>query len=282
MKKLLLILIIITSCSIDNNESREELNPEDYTPRKVVEYLQAPGFYSNHSDFKIDSNIHKLLGFPIGGGSKGPDNSSIVTLGEAGGYVVLEFDPPIKNGESFDFIVFGNSFFKNGDSAYPNIEFGIVEVMEDSNGNSLPDDDWYVLIHPVNRGLISKKNKLYNKANYSDEHWTFSESSKEVSVWEIEGDVVYKGFADCNPTLASEDNKLYTIPDTPLEDLDSGSGGGDSLDIDWAISSSTLEQVKLKEISWIKISTASYPSKDSDDVRFRFSTEVDGVVRVER
>lgn len=278
MKKLLLFIILISSCNIETRQSgeEEELDEAYYTPIEVVDYFQAPGFYSKYEEFSIRDNLDKILGFPVGGGSFAPDHSSIVSLGEAGGYVVLKFDPPIENLELYDFIVFGNSFFISGDINQPNIEYGVVEVMKDSNLNNSPDDGWNLLVHPANRDAITPKTITYNKNDYPEDQWTLgSEDSYLVDVWEISNSISYKGFADCNPTLDS-DTSNYAIADTPLGDIDSGSGGGDAFDLDWAISSNTLEEVYLDQISWVKISTASYPGKS------KFETEVDAVVRVSR
>lgn len=63
-----------------------------------------------------------------------------VSLGAWGGYLVVGFDHSIrnKNGDGYDFAIEGNAF---GSSNEP----GIVWVMQDTNGNGLPDDEWYEL-----------------------------------------------------------------------------------------------------------------------------------------
>lgn len=55
------------------------------------------------------------------------------------GYIIVGFDHSIPNsGNQYDFCVQGNAF--DGSS-----EPGIVWVMQDINGNGLPDDEWYEL-----------------------------------------------------------------------------------------------------------------------------------------
>lgn len=271
MGKLLSLLLILSifSCNIEAPERgtrEEDFDLTYYTPVEVTDYLQTPGFYSNSLDFSIETNLDKLMGLPVGGGIYAPDHSSVVSLGEAGGYIILKFDPPIENRASYDFIVFGNSFFINGDPSYPNIEYGVVEVMDD-NG-------WSVLIHPDNRDKITRSSKTYLKNDYPQGQWTFgSQDSYSVDVWEILSSVSYKGLADCNPTLEGSPLE-YAIPDTPLGGIDNGSGGGDGFDLDWALSSETMEPVALERVSLVKISTASYPGRGV------FETEVDAVVRV--
>lgn len=65
--------------------------------------------------------------------------SLFVSLGGFGGYIVVGFDHSIEaGGGDYDFSVAGNAF---PDSNEP----GIVWVMQDVNGNGLPDDEWYEL-----------------------------------------------------------------------------------------------------------------------------------------
>lgn len=71
------------------------------------------------------------------------DKHLFISLGGFGGYIVVGFDHSISssNGD-YDFAVAGNAFLsQNGASNEP----GIVYVMQDSNGNGLPDDIWYEL-----------------------------------------------------------------------------------------------------------------------------------------
>ena len=61
-----------------------------------------------------------------------------VSLGGFGGYIVVGFDHSIDNSGDYDLGILGNSF--SGSS-----EPGVVWVMQDENGNGLPDDTWYEL-----------------------------------------------------------------------------------------------------------------------------------------
>lgn len=86
------------------------------------------------------------------------DKQLFVSLGGFGGYIVVGFDHSISssNGD-YDFAVAGNAFLsQNGASNEP----GIVYVMQDANGNGLPDDTWYEL-----RG--SEHDALPTVRNYS-------------------------------------------------------------------------------------------------------------------
>lgn len=67
------------------------------------------------------------------------NNHQFVSLGAWGGYIVAGFDNSIKNNHSgYDFAVMGNAITTSN-------EPGIVWVMQDVNGNGIPDDEWYQL-----------------------------------------------------------------------------------------------------------------------------------------
>ena len=62
-----------------------------------------------------------------------------VSLGGFGGYIVVGFDHSIARTENeYDFAVGGNAFASSN-------EPGIVWVMQDTNGDGLPNDEWYEL-----------------------------------------------------------------------------------------------------------------------------------------
>lgn len=62
-----------------------------------------------------------------------------VSLGSWGGYIICGFDGSIRpGGGGFDFAIMGNAISTA-------CEPGVVWVMQDVNGNGLPDDQWYQL-----------------------------------------------------------------------------------------------------------------------------------------
>ena len=65
-------------------------------------------------------------------------NSGYVSLGGFGGYIIVGFDHSIDNKGNYDFAVRGNSFSNSS-------EPGIVWVMQDENGDGIPNDTWYEL-----------------------------------------------------------------------------------------------------------------------------------------
>ena len=61
-----------------------------------------------------------------------------VSLGGFGGYIVVGFDHSVDNDGDYNLAITGNAF--DGSS-----EPGIVWVMQDENGDGLPNDTWYEL-----------------------------------------------------------------------------------------------------------------------------------------
>ncbi|WP_300105221.1 PKD-like domain-containing protein [uncultured Alistipes sp.] len=100
---------------------------------RVCEFLPAPGQFVNEGYTAATMEeacavAEKLLAA-----------GSYVSLGGFGGSIVVGFDHSIDNsGGDYDFAVEGNSFESSS-------EPGIVWVMQDENGDGLPNDTWYEL-----------------------------------------------------------------------------------------------------------------------------------------
>ena len=109
---------------------------------KVYEWTPAPGQFINDfgSDFK---DLEKISGEQAATWAFNRlKERAFVSLGAFGGYIVAGFDHSIANTGDYEIGVFGNAFLSpNGSSNEP----GIVYVMQDENGNGLPDDTWYEL-----------------------------------------------------------------------------------------------------------------------------------------
>lgn len=150
----ILVLVLYTGCG-ERNPLFNLLEPEefvetdesdnDYWITEVIEYKPAWGQHVNNTSF---NDINKLYGPPKGNGTMG-GGLDVVSLGSGGGYLVVQFDPPVlndsKNIKGYDFIVFGNAYWTGGNPDSHWQEPAYVEVMKDSNGNGLPDDIWYLL-----------------------------------------------------------------------------------------------------------------------------------------
>lgn len=99
---------------------------------KVYEYLPAPGQFINENytattmEEACDYATHRMA------------DSLYVSLGSFGGRLVVGFDHSIAASGGYDFAI-KNSIYTNYS------EPGIVWVMQDEDGNGLPDDTWYEL-----------------------------------------------------------------------------------------------------------------------------------------
>lgn len=296
-----------------------------YFPAEVTAYERSPGQYVNSSEYGVASNTDKLLGPPSGGGTSGADNSSVVSLGMAGGSVTVKFDPPIEdhadNIGGYDFIVFGNAFWQGGDKNNPWQEPGTIWVMKDENGNGSPDDTWYLIPGSHLDDSDSAQTVTYDDSAGGDPPpddrlpgwWPAGESSPiSIDVFLLP-DAVYavsgpaelcSGYADAAPTMrlgdlsganggAGENSVndtedypgidpvyFYTVPDTHGDaDIDPGSGGGNAVDIAWAVAPDDFSAANLDKITWIKIVSASV---ETHETLGDYSPEVDAVARVRR
>lgn len=103
---------------------------------KVYEYIPAPGQFINEKASGYDgvSTHESACRYALGRLNK----EHSVSLGAWGGYIIVGFDHSIENKGGYDFSIKGNAIDTSN-------EPGIVWVMQDVNGNGLPDDEWYEL-----------------------------------------------------------------------------------------------------------------------------------------
>lgn len=126
--------IIITCTPAEGTYYRKANESSLSTQSKVFEYLPAPGQLINEEQ-KINT-LEEASAYAL----KRMQDGAYVSLGGFGGYVVVGFDHSIDNvaDKKYHFAIGGNSFAGSS-------EPGIVWVMQDENGNGLPDDTWYEL-----------------------------------------------------------------------------------------------------------------------------------------
>ena len=113
---------------------------------KVYEYTPAPGQFINElktggfngTQTTPEAAIAYAEARMLETNKKGEPSPNYVSLGGFGGYIVVGFDHSIDNSGDYDLAILGNSF--SGSS-----EPGIVWVMQDENGDGLPNDTWYEL-----------------------------------------------------------------------------------------------------------------------------------------
>ena len=105
---------------------------------KVYDYTPAPGQFINETKTGGFDGTQTTPESAIAYAESRMKDDIWVSLGGFGGYIVVGFDHSITNSGGYDIGILGNSF---GGSSEP----GVVWVMRDENGNSLPDDTWYEL-----------------------------------------------------------------------------------------------------------------------------------------
>ncbi|MEG0925784.1 cell surface protein [Chryseobacterium sp.] len=112
---------------------------------KVLDFRPAVGQFMNEIPEYVQGNtaadmLQKANASLVG------SNSTMLSLGGFGGYVVFGFDHTIPNLNGRDFKILGNAFFGNAanDPRSGSCEPGIIMVAYDRNKNGKPDDnEWY-------------------------------------------------------------------------------------------------------------------------------------------
>lgn len=239
----------------------------------VFSYIPAPGQFINTSLGDMAS-VQKIT------------TNGTITLGAWGGQIVLGFDHSVLNKAGDDLKVTGNA---PGTAITPMAEAGIVWVMQDVNGNGLPDDTWYEL-----------KGSAYSQPGYSREHSVtyFKPAAARQDVqWKASdgttGVVKINAFNKQDsyyPDWISTDQYTLTGSILPADHIDAtnpalviskpfdfgyadNTAGGDSMDIDNAIDGNG-NAVALKAIDFIKIQTGVMADLGSLG---EFSTELSSI-----
>jgi len=105
----------------------------------VVDYSPGPGQFVGNPQF---NNPDRALGRPYGMTDSYADNTSVVTLGD-GGSITLAFDHNVTddpdNPGGYDFIVFSNALFVDGDPTFRWQEPAFVEISQDG-------EVWYLIL----------------------------------------------------------------------------------------------------------------------------------------
>lgn len=107
---------------------------------KVYEWTPAPGqFIGETSTIGGMTGNETTLAAANAWAEQRLSEQKFVSLGGFGGYIIVGFDHSIaKTGNDYDFAIGGNAFSSSN-------EPGIVWVMQDTNRDGLPNDEWYEL-----------------------------------------------------------------------------------------------------------------------------------------
>ncbi|SFD21380.1 hypothetical protein SAMN05518672_1011078 [Chitinophaga sp. CF118] len=259
MKQIILIalgLITLSACKKDSPSS----SGNKYIS-KVFDYLPAPGQFVNEEGAGTPAAAQLLIG----------NKNNLVSLGGYGGYIVFGFDHSIANSEGYDIAIYGNAV--NG--AYEWSEPGIVMVSQDTNGNGLPDDNWYELAGSQYDSTTTLKNysiTYYNPRATADVTWKDNKGNTGVVLVNASHQHSYY------PSFASNQDSI-TFTGTLLRSTFTNNGGiyinsgfawgysdnysakdnyqanhYNSFDIDWAVDANG-NKVTLKTADFVKVYT---------------------------
>ena len=247
----------------------------------VDEYVPAPGQHVNvNPDYEEgdtpSSMAHKCTLLLAG------NAGHLVSLGGFGGYITFHFDHPVANVEGQrDFAIWGNAYqeMKNIVTGGNN-EAGIIMVSQDTNGNGLPDDDWYELSGSCDVDSVGKmdygyqityqrvpmgnipwtdnrgesgfiyRNQWHEQEYYPQwlpDRMTFGGTRLPQNGWNTDGQGNYwvlvsfrYGYADNHPNLLSDYVTLNTE--------------GCGMDIGWAVDAQR-QPVRLEYIDFVRVYT---------------------------
>ena len=119
------------------SEADRDIATDGEPAAEVVEFMPAPGQFVNDvatSGYSGQSTFEEAREYA----KKRLRDGAELSLGGFGGYVIVGFDHSVVNDGGYEFSVAGNQIDTSN-------EPGIVWVMQDVNGNGIPDDEWYEL-----------------------------------------------------------------------------------------------------------------------------------------
>ena len=210
------MVVVASSCNrddvititLDDKYYRAATPSSEVGCDKVYEYTPAPGQFINETKtggFNGDETTPEAA---IEYAERRMADDLYVSLGGFGGYIVVGFDHSVDNNAGYDLAIRGNAF--DGSS-----EPGIVWVMQDEDGDGLPNDTWYELAG-------SETGKAETIQNYSVTYFRPEKEQQPVK-WRdsegVEGQIDYlKAFHSQSyyyPAWIKEDS--YTLTGTRLE-----------------------------------------------------------------
>lgn len=229
----LIVGLIASSCNIDevittdptpDSEEQSYYRPatsESSTEwSRVYEYTPAPGQFVGELKTGGFDGSESTPEAAIGYAERRLGEGVWVSLGGFGGYVVVGFDHSVENTEGYDLAVVGNAFDGSSEPA-------VVWVMQDGNGNTLPDDEWVELAG-------SETGKPETIEDYSVTYYRPAEPKNPVQWTDSEG---ASGQVDYLAAFHSQDYYYpqwieadsYTLTGTRLEARNYDKSGNGSL-----------------------------------------------------
>lgn len=274
-------MFTITVQSTEDTYFRAVTEQSTTSWNRVYAYMPAPGQFINDTKTAGFDGTQTTHQSAIEYATRRLSEGHWLSLGGFGGYIVVGFDHSVVNSGDYDFGVAGNTF--EGSS-----EPGVVWVMQDENGDGLPNDTWYELAG-------SEYGKSETICNYAVTYYRPADSAMAVQWRDSEG---RSGVVDYLKSSHSQDYYYplwvaadsYTLRGTRLKERNYDSSGNGSMWVqpayDWGYADNnssidileggvvedgdirynrfkisdavdaTGERVKLKYIDFVKVQTA--------------------------
>ncbi|MCM1483847.1 MAG: PKD domain-containing protein [Muribaculaceae bacterium] len=139
------IAATMTVVCVDSREA-DGVRPGSGSDITVYEYVPAPGQFINDRQLGGMTGAETTREAAQAWAKQRLDSKRTVSLGAFGGYIIMGLGHSISpSGAEYDFSIIANAFSDSSAGEGGNNEPGIVYVMQDVNGNGLPDDEWYEL-----------------------------------------------------------------------------------------------------------------------------------------
>lgn len=251
---------------------------------EVFDYVPAPGQFIHLIPEVTDDMSREQVLEAAARQLVGDDRPGMVSLGAFGGYIVFGFDHPIANVEGeYDFKIYGNAMKSLGSGADTSAEPGIVMVSVDTNGNGIPDDEWFELRGSAHDNALANFTIRYSRPSQTETSeniaWTSNDPDSPSGIitlndfhtqsywpgW-IEGDVLEFsgtrlpgnarndngtwvlspfdwGYADNRPDFVNVNGNMEPNPEAPGFNIDN------AVDADG-------NSVRLTAIDFVKVYTA--------------------------
>lgn len=136
---------------------------------EVFDYVPAPGQFIHLIPEVTDDMSREQVLEAAARQLVGDERPGMVSLGAFGGYIVFGFDHPIANVEGeYDFKIYGNAMKSLGSGADTSAEPGIVMVSVDTNGNGIPDDEWFELRGSAHDNALANFTIRYSRPSQTE------------------------------------------------------------------------------------------------------------------
>ena len=268
----------------------DDINAPNAFANKVLEYRPAPGQYMNTTTtaYRDGYSYEDVLNYA----TERIKNKNIISLGSFGGSITLGFHSPIKNqpGE-YDLKVYGNASYNMYGTATGALggssEPGIVLVSKDTNGNGIPDDEWYELAGSEYGTINETRNyeityrrptPLDNDIPWIDNQGTegvvrrnsFNTQSTYYPLWMEEDEITFKGTRLKDNVVLEKNMWVGYCYGWGYADNHPNNTELTKFKIDWAVDK-LGNSVKLDQIDFVRIYTAT--NQDAGNMG-EISTEV--------